>query len=141
MIPDLARDILDGKDVVLLSDGSATRTFCYAADAIAGYYKVLVRGRAGEPYNIGIEEPEISMADLAERIAALARDLVGYQGNGRAPRRARRPTTSSTTRRGAARSSPRPASELGYRAVRDARRRSHALARLVRREPRKASDA
>ena len=66
MIPDFARDILAGRDIVMLSDGKPKRTFCYATDAITGYYKVLVRGRAGEPYNIGIDRPEISMAELAE---------------------------------------------------------------------------
>ena len=80
VIPDFARDVLDGRDIVMLSDGSPRRTFCYAADAVAGYYKVLVRGRPGEPYNIGVEQPEISMVDLAERIVALARELFGYQG-------------------------------------------------------------
>jgi nucleoside-diphosphate-sugar epimerase len=80
VIPDLAADVLARRDIVLLSDGSATRTFCYAADAVVGYYKVLVRGRPGEPYNIGVEQPEISMAELAERIAALGRELFGYTG-------------------------------------------------------------
>jgi nucleoside-diphosphate-sugar epimerase len=42
------------------------RTFCYVADAVVGYYKALVRGRDGEPYNVGIDRPEISMKDLAE---------------------------------------------------------------------------
>jgi UDP-glucuronate decarboxylase len=80
VIPDLARDVLEGRDVTLLSDGSATRTFCYVADAVIGYFKILARGRAGEPYNIGTEEPEVSMTELADRIVALARDLVGYAG-------------------------------------------------------------
>ena len=80
VIPDLAADVFAGRDIVLLSDGSATRTFCYTADAVVGYYKVLVNGRAGEPYNIGVERPEISMAELAERIAALGRELFGYGG-------------------------------------------------------------
>jgi nucleoside-diphosphate-sugar epimerase len=80
VIPDLMRDVLDGRDIELLSDGSATRTFCYATDAITGYYKVLVRGRAGEPYNIGTEAPEISMQELAELVAGIARDVVGYRG-------------------------------------------------------------
>ncbi len=48
VIPDFARDVLAGRDIVMLSDGSPTRTFCYATDAIVGYYKVLVRGGAGE---------------------------------------------------------------------------------------------
>jgi UDP-glucuronate decarboxylase len=80
VIPDFARDVLSGRDIVMLSDGAPKRTFCYAADAVAGYYKVLVKGRPGEPYNIGVEKPEISIADLAERIACLAGQLFGYGG-------------------------------------------------------------
>lgn len=80
VLPDFARDVLADEDIVLLSDGSPTRTFCYIADAITGYYKVLRRGRDGEAYNIGVESPEISIADLAERVAVLARELFGYQG-------------------------------------------------------------
>jgi nucleoside-diphosphate-sugar epimerase len=80
VIPDFTRDVLAGKDIVMLSDGSPTRTFCYAADAIVGYYKILVKGKPGEAYNIGVEGPEISMANLAEKIVALSRDLFGYKG-------------------------------------------------------------
>jgi len=80
VIPDFVRDVFAGRDIVLLSDGSPMRTFCYVADAVIGYYKVLVNGRPGEAYNVGVENPEISMTDLAERIAALGRDLFGYQG-------------------------------------------------------------
>ncbi|HEX6789792.1 MAG TPA: NAD-dependent epimerase/dehydratase family protein, partial [Candidatus Krumholzibacteria bacterium] len=80
VIPDFARDVMAGRDIVMLSDGKPMRTFCYVADAVAGYYKALVRGRDGEPYNIGIERPEISMKDLAGRVVATARELFDYQG-------------------------------------------------------------
>lgn len=80
VLPDFARDALSGRDIVMLSDGAPTRTFCYIADAIVGYYKILLRGRPGEAYNIGTETPEISMAELAERVTALARELFGYEG-------------------------------------------------------------
>jgi len=80
VIPDYARDVFAGRDVVMLSDGSPMRTFCYSADAVAGYYKVLVKGQPGEAYNIGAEKPEISILELAQRIIALARQLFGYQG-------------------------------------------------------------
>jgi len=80
VIPDFARDIFDGRDMVMLSDGAAQRTFCYVADAVAGYYKVLVKGRPGEAYNVGVETPEISVAELARRLAALSRELFGYTG-------------------------------------------------------------
>jgi nucleoside-diphosphate-sugar epimerase len=80
VIPDLARDLLSGRDLVLLSDGSPTRTFCYVADAIVGYFKVLVQGRPGQAYNIGTERPEVTIGDLAERLAAAGRALLGYSG-------------------------------------------------------------
>lgn len=80
VLPDFARDVLSGRDIVMLSDGAPKRTFCYAADAIVGYYKILVNGRKGEAYNIGVEEPEISVAELADRVVTLAKDLFGYQG-------------------------------------------------------------
>lgn len=80
VLPDFARDVLTGRDIIMLSDGAPTRTFCYVADAIVGYYKILIKGRVGEAYNIGVKEPEISMADLAERVVELARDLFGYEG-------------------------------------------------------------
>jgi UDP-glucuronate decarboxylase len=81
VLPDFARDVLNGRDIVMYSDGSPKRTFCYSADAITGYYKVLVKGHPGEAYNIGIERPEISMAELADKVIATARELFGYSGN------------------------------------------------------------
>jgi UDP-glucuronate decarboxylase len=81
VIPDFAQDVFAGRDIVMLSDGSPKRTFCYSADAIIGYYKVLVKGRPGEAYNIGVERPEISIHELAEKIAGLGRQLFGYKGN------------------------------------------------------------
>lgn len=72
--------MLNGRDIVMLSDGTATRTFCYSADSVVGYYKVLVRGHDGEPYNIGTETPEISMRELADRVVAAAGRLFGYKG-------------------------------------------------------------
>jgi nucleoside-diphosphate-sugar epimerase len=80
VIPDFAGDVLSGKDIVMLSDGSPKRTFCYVADAIVGYYKILVKGRSGSAYNIGVEGPEISMVELAEKIANLAGVLFDYKG-------------------------------------------------------------
>ena len=80
VIPDFAGNVLAGRDIVMFSDGSPKRTFCYATDAIAGYYKVLIRGGDGEPYNVGIETPEISMAQLANMVRDSARRLFAYEG-------------------------------------------------------------
>ncbi len=80
VLPDFVRDVLNERDIVMLSDGAPTRTFCYIADAIVGYYKVLVKGRAGESYNIGTEAPEISMKVLAEKVVEQATKLFDYKG-------------------------------------------------------------
>ena len=80
VLPDFARDVLAGRPIEMLSDGGPRRTYCYVGDAIAGYYKILVRGRPGEPYNVGVESPEISVAELAERVARTAAELFGYRG-------------------------------------------------------------
>jgi UDP-glucuronate decarboxylase len=80
VLPDFARDVIAGRDIVMRSDGSPKRTFCYVADAVIGYYKVLVKGHPGEAYNVGVEKPEISMLDLAEKVASLGRELFGYKG-------------------------------------------------------------
>jgi len=80
VLPDFARDVLNGQDIVMFSDGSPRRTFCYSADAVTGYYKVLIKGRPGESYNIGIDRPEISMAELGEMVIAVSKNLFGYKG-------------------------------------------------------------
>ena len=36
VLPDFARDIFAGRDIVMLSDGSPTRTFCYIAERHRG---------------------------------------------------------------------------------------------------------
>ena len=80
VIPDFARDVMNGRDIVMLSDGKPKRTFCYVADAVIGYYKALVRGEHGEAYNIGVDRPEISMKELADKVVSTARALFDYQG-------------------------------------------------------------
>jgi nucleoside-diphosphate-sugar epimerase len=80
VLPDFARDVFAGRDIVMLSDGSPMRTFCSVADAVVGYLKVLTKGRPGEAYNIGTETPEIAMRDLARKVAGLGKELFGYAG-------------------------------------------------------------
>lgn len=76
---DFALNIKEGRDIVILSNGSPTRTFCYIADAVAGYFKILLHGKY-DYFNIGIEEPEITIAMLAEIYRKAGREVFGYQG-------------------------------------------------------------
>lgn len=77
---DFALNVLTGKDITILSNGAPSRTFCYIADAIAGYLKVLLYGKY-DFFNIGIQSPEISISELAEKYRMAANELFGYRGN------------------------------------------------------------
>ena len=79
-LPDFCSNVLRDEDINLFSDGSPTRTFCYVADAIIGYLKILTLGRSGEAYNIGTASPEVSMRDLAGMVVELGSELFGYSG-------------------------------------------------------------
>jgi UDP-glucuronate decarboxylase len=76
---DFARAVYENKDIAILSDGSPTRTFCYVADAVIGYIKVLLHG-SYDCFNIGIDRPEITVRRLAGIYAAAGRELFGYGG-------------------------------------------------------------
>ena len=66
---DFVRDILAGGPIVLQSDGSARRSFCYLADATLGFFTALFRGENGAAYNIANPGGECSIAELADRLA------------------------------------------------------------------------
>lgn len=75
---DFAKCILDAEDIVILSDGSPSRTFCYVADAMRGYIKALLY-KPFNYFNIGIGGPEVTISQLAEVYAKVGFDLFGYQ--------------------------------------------------------------
>lgn len=68
-------DILHGRDIVMKSDGSAKRSFCYIADALAGFFLVLLCGEEGEAYNVCNTDEFCSIAELAEGLAGLYPEL------------------------------------------------------------------
>lgn len=72
VLPDFFNDVLHGRNIKLLSDGKATRTFCYITDAITGYLLILLSAHHGESFNIGVESPEISMRDIADLVIKAA---------------------------------------------------------------------
>lgn len=76
---DFAKNVTEGEDIQILSSGSPTRTFCYIADAVTGYLKVLLHG-SYDYFNIGIDRPEISIERLAEIYQEAGRELFSYHG-------------------------------------------------------------
>ncbi|SHI63048.1 NAD-dependent epimerase/dehydratase family protein [Lutispora thermophila] len=69
VISDFFKGALYDKKIEILSDGRPTRSFCYISDAVTGFIKVLMSEYNGEAFNIGNDEQEISMKQLAEKVA------------------------------------------------------------------------
>lgn len=65
------RSIVNDNDIVLTSDGSSVRYFCYATDATIALLMVIINGKVGEAYNIANPDNMISMKGLAELLVGL----------------------------------------------------------------------
>lgn len=78
VVADFAKAILEHHDITLHSDGTPTRTFCYVADAIVGYWKALFYDKF-DVFNIGIDRPEISIKELAGIYSKVGKDLFDYE--------------------------------------------------------------
>ena len=76
---DFAQNVMNNKDIVILSNGTPTRTFCYIADSVCGYFKIMLHGTY-DYFNIGIEKPEITISQLAQIYAGAGKEIFGYTG-------------------------------------------------------------
>ncbi len=71
VLPMFAYKAINKEPLPVHGDGHQTRTFCYITDAIDGFLRILAKGQSGEAYNIGNNENEISMANLARLFVEL----------------------------------------------------------------------
>lgn len=66
------KDALAGKDIVMKSAGTQTRSYVYVADCAAGILTALISGESGQAYNIANPDSIVSVAGLAKEIASVA---------------------------------------------------------------------
>ena len=76
-IPTFIRQALRGEPITVAGDGSQTRSVCYVDDLVEGIMRLLRSDLPG-PCNIG-NPYELSMLDLAQRIAKLSGADVGIE--------------------------------------------------------------
>lgn len=72
IIPDLMSAALERQPLILLSDGRATRAFCYALDFVRALLLILVSDRNGEVFNVGNDEAEMPMRAVADVMSEVA---------------------------------------------------------------------
>ena len=67
IIPDFMNNAINKSQIIILSDGTPTRSFCYASDAISGFFKLLFSKHNGIICNVGNDE-EVSVKNVANII-------------------------------------------------------------------------
>jgi dTDP-glucose 4,6-dehydratase/UDP-glucuronate decarboxylase len=72
IIPDLIGAALKREDIVIYSDGKATRSFCYVSDAVNAMLLLLVSSGNGEAFNIGNDEEELTISAVANLMSDIA---------------------------------------------------------------------
>ena len=68
---EFTRCALEGRDIVLHTQGRTVRTYLYTADAVGAILTVLAEGKDGEAYNASNPDTGVSIRELAERIALI----------------------------------------------------------------------
>lgn len=59
------KNAIDGKDIVLKSEGNQYFSYTYVADAVRGLLTVLLQGEIGVPYNVSSEKTNVHLRDFA----------------------------------------------------------------------------
>jgi UDP-glucuronate decarboxylase len=68
---EFVRNIVDGENIMIKSDGLSKRAFSYITDTISGLFFILLNGESGESYNVGNPNEFISIKNLAEIITQI----------------------------------------------------------------------
>lgn len=76
---DFAKAIIFNKNIEIFSNGQPTRTFCYVADSVVGELKALL-SEGFDVYNIGIEQPELTINQFAKLFDEIGRNKFNYSG-------------------------------------------------------------
>lgn len=63
---DFARCIIEKRDIVLHTEGTTVRNYCYISDAVEAIFIILLKGKSGEAYNVANMDTAISIRDMAQ---------------------------------------------------------------------------
>ena len=76
---DFVNNCLNGEDIIINSDGSAIRSYCYVKDAAIGFLKILLFGENKLAYNLGNPQESHSVKELADIIIKSSKKNLKYK--------------------------------------------------------------
>ena len=71
IMSDLISNVVNSEDIILKSEGTAERAFCYLSDATTALLTILLNGDFGQAYNVANEDEPIQIRDLAQKLVTL----------------------------------------------------------------------
>lgn len=71
VIPDFMKNAIQKSQIIIHSDGTPTRSFCYVTDAMRAFFRILLLSPPGSIFNVGNDE-EVSVKDVAEKIKKIS---------------------------------------------------------------------
>ncbi len=71
VMADFIGSVVDNKNIVLNSDGTAIRAFCYITDAVEGIMDVMIKGENAQAYNLANETEPYMIRDVAQMLVDL----------------------------------------------------------------------
>jgi len=78
IIPDFMNNAIENSEIIIHSDGTPTRSFCYVSDAISAFFKLLFSNSNGIICNVGNDE-EVSVRDVANMIEKIIKKPISIK--------------------------------------------------------------
>ncbi len=69
---EFARCAIEKKDIILKTKGETERSYLYTADAVTAIITAMLKGQAGDIYNVANEETYCSIVEMADLVARLS---------------------------------------------------------------------
>ena len=70
VIPNFMKDAIENSKIMIYSDGTPTRSFCYVTDAIRAFLSILFESPPGEIFNVGSGKP-VSVKFIINKISKI----------------------------------------------------------------------
>lgn len=68
---EFARCAIEKRDIVLHTAGNTVRSYCYTRDAVSALLYILLKGGAGEAYNVTNMDTAVSIREMAQMVCGL----------------------------------------------------------------------